>query len=203
MSIKRAWWVYLRAKHTPAVSAAKRRIPVSKKQSNPKKKTNITAKKVDPLLLAAIIACAVAVIALVVVIAIKFTPKKGEFEAPPFDENAVEGTPDVPDGLGWSELDARGVFQVSLCGEVKLEDGKADVWFTNPEKNEVWMKLRVLDSAGNVIAETGIIRPGEYLQSITFDKVPEVGDEITMKVMAYEPDTYLSAGSVPMKTVIS
>ena len=47
------------------------------------------------------------------------------------------------------------------------------------------------------------IRPGEYLQTVTFDTLPQSGDNITMKVMAYEPDTYLSAGAVSLKTVIS
>jgi hypothetical protein len=177
-------------------------FPVSKQ--NQKTKNKATPKKrMDPLMLAAAIACAVAVVAMVVVIAIKFTPKKGEFVAPPFDSAAVVGTPEVPDGLGWSEMDARGAFFVSVCGEVKLSDGKADVWFTNPEKNTVWLKLRVLNEQGEILAETGLIRPGEYVQTIHFDVLPEVGDNITMKVMAYEPDTYVSAGAVSLKTVIS
>ncbi len=182
----------------------KTKLKINQKKNKDKKKEQSGAKKrIDPLLLTAIIACAVAVIALIVVIAIKFTPKKGEFVAPPFDDAAVEGTPDVPDGLGWSELDARGQFFVSVCGEAKVSEGKADVWLTNPEKNDVWLKLRVTNEAGDVVAETGLIRPGEYLQSITFDTAVAAGDKITMKVMAYEPDTYLSAGSVSLNTVAS
>ena len=175
---------------------------MSKQNQKPKNKAT-PKKRIDPWMLAAIIACSVAVIAMVVVIAIKFTPKKGEFEAPPFDSSAVAGTPEVPDGLGWAELNAEEAFFVSVCGEVKLSDGKADVWFTNPEKNAAWLKLRVLDEQGEILAETGLIRPGEYLQTIHFDTLPEIGNNIVMKVMAYEPDTYVSAGAVSLKTVIS
>lgn len=180
------------------------KLKINQKKNTEKKKGQSGAKKrIDPLLLAAIIACSVAVIALIVVIAVKFTPKKGEFVAPPFDDAAVEGTPDVPEGLGWSELDAQGAFQVSICGAVVASDGKADVWLTNPEKNDVWMKLRITNEAGDIIAESGLVRPGEYLQSITFLTPVAAGDKITMKVMAYEPDTYLSAGSVKLNTTIS
>ncbi len=173
-------------------------------KQNQKQKNNKAApkKRIDPLMLAAIIACAVAVVAMVVVIAIKFTPKKGEFVAPSFDSAAVVGTPEVPDGLGWGEAEAE-EFVAMVCGVLNVNDGKADVWLTNPEKNTVWLKLRVMNEQGEILAETGLIRPGEYLQTVTFDTLPQSGDNITMKVMAYEPDTYLSAGAVSLKTVIS
>ena len=175
---------------------------MSKQNQKSKNKEN-AKKRIDPLILVSAIACFVAVVAMVVVIGIKFTPKKGEFVPPPFDSAAVVGTPEVPDGLGWSELNAEDIFFVSACGEVKLNDGKADVWLTNPEKNTVWLKLRVLNEQGEILAETGLIRPGEYLQTVHFDILPEIGDQITMKIMAYEPDTYVSAGAVSLKTVIS
>ena len=57
---------------------------------------------------------------------------------------------------------------------------------------------------GNILGETGLIRPGEYVKTITFDKkVPKVGDEITMKIMGYQPETYYSAGAVNLGTTIS
>lgn len=84
-----------------------------------------------------------------------------------------------------------------------VEDGRADVWFTNPESNTVWLKLRVLDGAGDTLGETGLIRPGEYVQAIFFDRVPGIGDSIGLKLMAYEPDTYYSAGSATLNTVIA
>ena len=60
------------------------------------------------------------------------SPAQGEFTPPPFEETAVCGTPDVPEKLGWQELDAQ-VFRVSVCGAVVLEGNRADVWLTNPE----------------------------------------------------------------------
>lgn len=129
------------------------------------------------------------------------SPAQGEFIPPPFEESAVSGIPDVPEELGWQELDAQ-AFQVGVCGAVVLEGNRADVWLTNPESNIVWLKLRIMDENGTVLGETGLIRPGEYVQSVTFDTVPASGATISMKVMAYEPETYHSAGTVTLNTTI-
>ena len=129
------------------------------------------------------------------------SPAQGEFIPPPFEESAVSGIPDVPEELGWQELDAQ-AFQVGVCGAVVLEGSQADVWLTNPESNIVWLKLRIMDENGTVLGETGLIRPGEYVQSVTFDTVPAPGTAISMKLMAYEPETYHSGGAVTLNTVV-
>ena len=129
------------------------------------------------------------------------SPAQGEFIPPPFEESAVSGIPDVPEELGWQELDAQ-AFQVGVCGAVVVEGSQADVWLTNPESNTVWLKLRIMDENGTVLGETGLIRPGEYVQSVTFDTVPAPGTAISMKLMAYEPETYHSAGAVTLNTVV-
>ena len=60
----------------------------------------------------------------------------------------------------------------------------------------------MLDEDGEVLGETGLIRPGEYVQAVTFDAIPVSGTAISMKVMAYEPETYHSAGAVTLNTTI-
>ena len=124
----------------------------------------------------------------------------GSFTPPPFAADAQIGTPQVPEDLGWSLLDAK-VYRVGICGEVQIRSGGADLWLTNPEGNNVWMKLRVLDAKGTVLAETGLIRPGEYLQWVEFTQTPSPGEKLSLKIMAYEPETYFSAGSVVLNTV--
>jgi len=160
------------------------------------------AKKRNIPLTAAAIICVISLVAMVA--ALTFSggePEPVAFTPPPFDENAAQGTPDVPENLGWSEVDAQ-VYKASICGVVTVEDGKADVWFTNPESNTVWLKLRVLDADGNTLGETGLIRPGEYVQSVVFEIIPEVDDSIGLKLMAYEPETYYSAGSATLNTTV-
>lgn len=125
------------------------------------------------------------------------------FVPPPFDAAAVQGTPAVPEGLGWNELNANDVYKVSVCGVVKLQGDRADIWLTSPATNTVWLKVRVLNEKGETLGETGLIKPGEYVQSVTFTKLPKVGDKITMRVMSYQPDTYYSAGEIKLNTTVS
>ena len=126
----------------------------------------------------------------------------GEFTPPPFDSSAVVGTPAVPDGLGWQELDAQ-AYIVGICGKFIPNGNAADIWLTNPESNTVWLKVRVLDEKGNILGETGLVRPGEYVQFVELDNVPKAGTPIVLKIMAYQPDTYYSEGAVSLNTAIS
>lgn len=133
------------------------------------------------------------------------TGKTGTFTPPSFEPEAVEGEPEVPEELGYSPLDIPGAFQAALCGKVVEQDGKADVWFTNSGENTVWLKLRMLDKEGNILGETGLLKPGEYVQSIDLSQSITAlydGMEIQLKVMAYEPDTYHSAGAVILNTTL-
>lgn len=157
---------------------------------HPMKKKNI------PLILAAAI-CALSLGVMAFALTRQPAPVKGEFTPPPFDPAAVTGTPDVPEGLGYSELDCR-VYKVSVCGKPGTD---GDIWLTNPESNEVWLKVRVLDGRGNILGETGLIRPGEYVRTVIFDDIPKPGTPVTLKIMGYEPETYYSAGAASLSTV--
>lgn len=162
-------------------------------------------KKERVILTTAVMAC---VISLIIMFAVLYLydgesteTKTIDFTPPPFDTAAVRGTPEVPEELGWSEIDAK-VYRASVCSVVIAAGGKADVWLTNPEDNEVWLKLRLTGSDGQVLGETGIIRPGEYVQSVKLNTEAEGGEAVSMKLMGYEPETYYSAGSVTLNTSI-
>ena len=127
----------------------------------------------------------------------------GTFVPPPFDANAVVGTPDVPGDLGWNELNANEVYRVSVCGVVEVTDGLAHVWLTSPATNAVWLKVRILDEKGNILGESGLLRPGEYVQSVQLQKKAAKGTSITMRIMSYQPETYYSMGEITLNTTIS
>lgn len=139
---------------------------------------------------------------------IHFKPaKQPEFIPPAFDSAAVAGTLEETDELkmlGWSKVYREGMsYSAYICGRVLLnEQNQADLWFYNPSENDTWLKLRVLDEQGEILAETGLIKPGEYLQTVSFTKHLEDDTKITLKIMGYEPETYLSAGSAPLTTKV-
>lgn len=145
--------------------------------------------------------CVVSFIVMILALVSGERHEQAVFTPPSFDSAAQIGIPTVPDGLGYSELDTQ-AYKVSVCGEIITNGNSADIWLTNPESNEVWLKLRVLDSKGNILGETGLIRPGEYVQSVALGQIPKSGTQIVLKLMAYEPETYYSAGAVTLNTVI-
>jgi len=125
--------------------------------------------------------------------------KTGSFVPPPFDPLAQTGEPEVPAGMGYRELDAE-AFRAALCGQPVAEKGAAVVYLTNPAGNAVWLKLRLLDEKGDLLGETGLVRPGGFVRLVELTSMIEPGDPLTLKIMAYEPDTYHSRGSVSIST---
>ena len=58
--------------------------------------------------------------------------------------------------------------------------------------------MRAYDEKSKVIGETGLIRPGQYLKSISLSKEYKQDANIKLKVIAYQPDTYYSMGNVDL-----
>ena len=143
--------------------------------------------------------CAIAVIFMI--IALVSGGGQESFSPPPFDPAAQTGAPEVPESAGYGEMDAK-AFRFSAAGELTVQDGKTDVWLTNPEENAVWLKVRILDENGNILGESGLIRPGEYVRSVELDTVPGTTVPVSLKIMAYEPETYYSAGSAALNTTL-
>ena len=116
---------------------------------------------------------------------------------PDVDAAAVSGTPEVAPEYGYSTLTVEEDYQVLLCG-VPANDGQTvDFYLTNPQDNGVWFRAEVLDADGNLLASTGVLRPGEYLPSITLsDPLTERETAVTVRIVAYEPDTWRSRGNV-------
>ena len=150
--------------------------------------------------------CGVLAIALAVMAAALFLGGKqgtAEFTQPPFDAAAISGVPEVPESLGYISPYQEGMgYRFSVCGNVVMEGNAATVYLTNPEENDVWLKLRVLDENDNILGETGLIRPGEYVKDVALTENRTAGTKIKLKIMGYEPETYFSAGSATLNTTI-
>ena len=160
------------------------------------KKTN----KNMPLIAAAVI-CTLSIVVMLIALTVGHKQVQEDFTPPAFDDNAIAGVPTVPDNLGWTELDCK-AYKVSVCGQVVANGNSADLWLYNPESNTVWLKLRILDEKGNILGETGLLKPGEYVQSVILERIPADGSAIALKIMAYQPDTYYSEGAATLNTTI-
>lgn len=129
---------------------------------------------------------------------------KPKFVPPEFDATAIVGEPDAKSIKTYGEFAGESAgFKAGMCGQPELKDGKIYVYFANSKDNKVWLKLRALDKDGNKLYDTGIIKPGQYIEYIELGENIKAKDEITFKIMAYQPDTYYSEGAVTLNTVIS
>ena len=168
---------------------------MSKKKQQPKK----ADKRI------AILGSVLAVVFTIMIVALSIPRETewGEFVPPEFEAAAVTGTPEVPDGLGYSAPYQDGMaYRFAVCGNVLMEGKQALVYFTNPAENDTWTKLRFYDEAGNLLGETGLLKPGEYVQYVELNNELAPGTPIKLKIMGYEPETYTSAGAVVLNTQI-
>ena len=126
-----------------------------------------------------------------------------EFVPPEFDVNAVRGIPEVPEEYGSSEIYQDGMnFRVGINKKIININNQADVYLYNNEDNSVWLKLRMIDEDGKILGESGLIKPGEYIRTITFTTSVYDGQKVKLKIMSYQPKTYYSEGSIILNTNI-
>ena len=144
-----------------------------------------------------------AFIMMMIALSITKEPPRGEFVPPAFESMALQGIPEVPEELDHSSPYRDGMaYRFSVCANVTMDSSSATVYFTNAEENDVYLKLRVLDENDSILGETGLLKPGEYVKGVELDKDPSAETTISLKIMSYEPDTYMSEGSVVLKTTI-
>lgn len=154
-------------------------------------------KNIFPLT-ALVVLCLLSVLAMT--LALLGTAPPG-FVPPAFEAQAVSGLPEVPPEH-WSQVSGGSLgFSVHVCGQFPVRDGAAQLWFCNDSSNTVWMKVRILDAQNGILGESGLLRPGEYVQWVMLCRIPQSGERLALKIMAYEPDTYHSAGTVTLYTV--
>ena len=117
------------------------------------------------------------------------------FVPPPFDDNAVSGTPDVSN-KGFGTMTVRPDFVIGLCPYPEMNESCLELYFTSPETNSVWMRICIYDESGVLLAESGLIKPGEYLPSVSLPSLPTSTKKLYARIFSYEPNTYYSEGAV-------
>ena len=99
-------------------------------------------------------------------------------------------------------FDFAGVFTAGLIGEPEMKDGVAEIYFTSAAENTVWLKCKILAEDGTLLGETGVLKPGTYVQSVTIQKKLKHDTPIKYRVISYEPETYYSEGSANIATTL-
>lgn len=121
------------------------------------------------------------------------------------DSNAVQGVPDIEEGKdsGYSTVHVRDGYIIKLCGNPSSDGREVNLYLTNPEDNSVWIRAQILNENEETVAESGIVRQGEYLKAVSLKKPMSEGKiPVCIKIISYKPYTYESSGNVSLKTFI-
>ena len=137
----------------------------------------------------------IALVVLIVVAVEQSKPVYGEFIPPAFEENAIEGAPKGTLPPDYGKMTVSEDFAFCMCAAPILTGNDLAVYFTSPEDNSVRMLLRLYDKDGALLYESGLLKPGEHLPSVTLSRPLTSGESVYARVLSYEPETYYSMGS--------
>ena len=122
---------------------------------------------------------------------------------PDWEAAALTGAPQVDERYGYSTLTVEEDYRIQLCG-VPANDGRnVDFYITNPADNGVWFRAEVLDGDGQMLASTGVLRPGEYLPTVALKQtLTQRETPVTVRIVAYAPGTWQSRGNVNLNLTL-
>lgn len=139
-------------------------------------------------------------ISIIIFLLININSKK-QFKKPEFDNAATS----IPEKL---EYKAKAIkisegYSLYIDPIPKLvQNDNLSINLVSLEENKIWIKVRILNAKEEIIGETGLIKPGEYLEKVQINQQLSKNDQITYKIMGYEKDTYRSAGTISLNTRI-
>ncbi|MBO5755939.1 MAG: hypothetical protein J6R89_07795 [Clostridia bacterium] len=154
--------------------------------------------RTQKLILAVVAVLLAVALVVVILVAASNRHRQGTFTPPPFEETAVVGTPTVSDeSLRYSYAKITDELAVGLCATCERVEDDLLIYFTSLEHNTAWVRVKVYDEKGKLRGESGLLRPGEYVERIPLTSSPK-GKVLKIKVLSYEPDTYYSLGSAEL-----
>ena len=122
-----------------------------------------------------------------------------------FDKNAIVGEPSPDKEYYYSSLTSPTGYYVSLASNLyRQDDDSLMLFLTNPSINDVYFMCKIENTKGEVLYQSNVIKPGEYIDKLKAYKKIEEDKEIDIKIyiIAYEKDTYYSAGEVVLNGVL-
>lgn len=122
---------------------------------------------------------------------IRFVQGYRTFRAPEHEAAAMAGVPTASES--YQTLPVKEGYAVGIDTVPVYRDGMLHLNVANEEGNTIWFLVRVYKD-DKKIAQTGILHPGEYVGEVECDKKLTAGENVTIQIVAYEPETYHSEG---------
>lgn len=158
-------------------------------------------KREKMLLAAAAILCAAAVFVLIYVLTVVLPDRtaRQEFVPPAFESAVQVGEPQPPEELGYTSVSISDGYMFGICSApILTEDRQLQVWFSSPADNQVWMRLQVCGEGDSVLGETGVIKPGEYVEYVELTGELPAKETVVYQITGYTPESWHSAGNAEL-----
>jgi len=143
--------------------------------------------------------------AIVFVYLYEFPSADGDYIPPPFEENALAGIPELEEHMQFAPVDAQGQFTFGSAGTLFYQkDSSLKLYLTNFEENDALIMAEVYDpKKKKVIYKSGLLRPGEYVESLTpLYEIENVATDVEVRVYAFSQEDYVSVGQVALSNII-
>ncbi len=125
-----------------------------------------------------------------------------DFRAPKHETEAAEGIPGGENVWNYEEVSVKEGYVVGIDTTTHYYDGRIYLNVTNCAGNTVWFLAQVYRE-DKLIAETGMIYPGEYVADIPSSSELSDTDSILIRILAYEPKTYNGEGIAQISCVVT
>lgn len=126
-------------------------------------------------------------------------PKIGNYL---METNAKSGVPAVAEEYYYSNVAVKKGYELKICGNPKIEGNKVYLYPTNPMGNQVWFKVVVLDENSSKLGESGILKQNQHTEFVELYEPITAQTKVTLLIVAYEPNSFESAGNVSLETVL-
>ena len=159
-------------------------------------KPQMGQKKKKIMIIAVVVLLALTAVLLFIASRLKYSP-------PAFEKNAKAGEPEVSEDFLYEEIDSDYGYKIGIAANLyQQEDQSCKVFFTNPESNNTYLKCQIC-SGDDVLYESGIIKPGEYVESLeAAGKFDNVRMDVTVNIYAFNPEDWTSDGKTQLNLVL-
>lgn len=128
-----------------------------------------------------------------------------KYEPPKFEVNAYAGTPTPEESYLYDQVESGFGYKLSMASNLyQQEDRTLKIFFTNPSENKVNIMCEVRSADDDkLLYGSGLLHPGEYVETLDPKcEFENIRYDVNVKVYAFEPDTYQSAGTTTLKLVL-
>lgn len=112
-----------------------------------------------------------------------------------------------PNAVSLEKAEARGdetmiiaegsiAYQINTRMTYQRDEETLDLMAANPEENTYYIRVRLIDEGGEILLESGMLKPGSQLKSASLNRIPEEGVyPVTVEFEAFDIATLKSVGT--------